>query len=255
MGSLLYKFLSSMILFCLLWTGTGWTEETGRMETVWPVSRDVVWSASDGVRREVFFSSLINENWTEPFQITYDNADNLSPSIDRTPQGTRYVIWAAVDQTGHTIRYAVADGDDWSEARTIPELPWTATTPFISVGPDGDIWVVFSGNNGDDDDIYYTRLVGTTWTKPARVHAENETPDIHPYFEIDEMGRMQVTWEGYRGDRYRMLRSVWNGEGWEEELLLEDGVDTESVGEEPPASEIPEFVEDRLHAFLRVYDR
>jgi hypothetical protein len=207
------------------------------------------------VRREIFFSSLINQSWTEPFQITYDNSDNLSPSIERTSQGVRYVVWAALDHTGHTIRYAFSEGNGWSEPRVIPELPWTATTPFISAGPDGEIWVVFTGNNGDDDDIYYTRLAGATWTKPERVHAQNETPDINPYFEIDEIGRLLVTWEGYRGDRYRMLRSVWNGEGWDEEVLLEEGAEAESSGDEPSESEIPEFVEDRLHAFLRVYDR
>ncbi len=255
MLSLLCKMLASMSLFCLLWAGSGWTGEADITETVWSVSRDLVWSASDGVRREVFFSSLINENWTEPFQITYDNADNLTPSIDRTSQGIRYVVWAALDQTGHTIRYAVSEGSGWSESRTIPELPWTATTPFISVGPDGDIWVVFAGNNGDSDDIYYTRLAGTTWTKPERVHAENQVPDIQPYLEIDDTGRMLVTWEGYREDQYRMLRSVWNGEGWEEEVLLEDQDDTESIADESGTTEIPEFVEDRLHAFLRVYDR
>lgn len=244
-----------MSLFCLLMTGMGWTGQTDRAETVGPASRDLVWSASDGVRREVFFSSLINQSWTEPFQITYDNADNLSPSIDRTSQGIRYVVWGALDQTGHTIRYAFSEGNGWSAPQLIPELPWTSTTPFISAGPDGEIWVVFTGNNGDDDDIYYTRLAGATWTKPERVHAQNETPDINPYFEIDEIGRLLVTWEGYRGDRYRMLRSVWNGEGWDEELLLEESAEAESIGDEPNDSEIPEFVEDRLHTFLRVYDR
>ncbi|MBM9538005.1 hypothetical protein [Desulfobulbus alkaliphilus] len=255
MYSLCCKTLSSMGLICLLLASTGWTEEVDKPETVWSASRDLIWSASDGLRREIFFSSLINQKWTEPFQVTYDNADNLTPSIDRTSRGMRYAVWAAVDQTGHIIRYAVSEKGGWSEARTIPELPWTATTPFISVGPDDDIWVVFAGNNGDSDDIYYTRLAGTAWTKPERVHAENQVPDIQPYLEIDDTGRMLLTWEGYRGDRYRTLRSVWNGEGWGEEFLLEEDGDAESALEEPSTSEIPEFVEDRLHAFLRVYDR
>lgn len=214
--------------------------------------KDLVWAASDGMRREIYFSTNQSGEWSRPIQITNDNADNVSPSIDTTPDGTKYIFWTALDVSGPQIRYATSSGSGWSDPKTIPSLPSASTGAFGAVDKAGKIWVVFTGNDDGDDDIYFTRLIGKEWTKISLVHADNDVPDINPILEVTADKTLRVFWESYKdGGKYIRRQAAWAGKEWVEEPV-KDGVNDQAA--ESEVADIPDFVGDKSMVFTRSYE-
>ena len=213
--------------------------------------KDMVWSASDGMRREIFFSSRQNGVWTQPVQITDDHADNISPSIDTTPDGTKYIVWTALDESGQHVRYATSSGSGWSDPKTVPGLPSASTGAFVTMDKNGMVWIVFTGNDDGDDDIYFTRLIEKKWTTISLVHADNDVPDINPFLDVTGDKTLRVYWESYGdGGKYIRRQAAWTGKGWIEEQAEDVGDGQEAEAE---LADLPDFVEDKSMVFTRSY--
>lgn len=217
--------------------------------------RDMVWSAYDGLRREIYFSSQEKGGrWTEPLQLTNGNADNILPCVVTTPDGKKYVVWTAMEGADLAVHYAAFNGTAWSEAQAVPGLPELSTMPFVAVDDAGALWLVFVGNDGSHhDDIYCIQLQKDSWGKALQVNAENDVPDVNPFIEIDQDGVVLVTWEGFRGNGYTLLTARWLGDRWSEEQALRPEEVEQLQQERRQAEEepLPEFVEDRSMLFIR----
>ena len=219
------------------------------------VDRDMVWSAYDGLRREIFFSTQKKGGaWSEPAQLTNSNADNLLPCIVSAPDGKKYVVWTAMEDTRLNVRYAVFDGAAWSEPANIPGVPENTTMPFVAADDNGVLWLVLAGNDGaGQDDVYSIRLQNGQWSKALTVNSSNDVPDVNPFIEIARNGVIQVTWEGFRNNDYTLLNSQWQGDRWSEEQPLPQE-DREKMRQERKKTEeevLPEFVQDRSMLFIR----
>ncbi len=219
--------------------------------------RDMVWSASDGHNQRIYFSTFANGSWSAPVRVTGDNGDHYLPCIDRAADGTRHLVWATYDEYGQTIQHATLAKGKWSAAERLPALPATSGAPFVTVDDRGRVFVVFIGNDGEDDDIYWSRLENGTWSESRRVHADNDTPDLHPYVEITDTNTVVVTWQGYRGESYVTLQSVWSGDGWQPETVVDEAdgqAEEESEATaETPAEPLPDFVTDKRQVFTRIH--
>jgi hypothetical protein len=240
---------ASCFLFVLVAVGVG------REQPAPVVSRDMVWSAFDGLRHEIYFSTQKKGGeWSPPLQLTDSNADNLLPCIVTMPDGKKYVVWAAMENTRLQIMYALFDGATWTEAQVVPDLPETATMPFVAANDAGELWLVFVGNDSTrHDDIYSTHLSQGGWSKPEQVNASNDVPDINPFIEIDQDGGIQVTWEGFRNTGYVLLFSRWQGDRWsmEQPIPTEDQERLQHNRKQVQEEELPDFVEDRSMLFIR----
>lgn len=219
------------------------------------VSRDMVWSAYEGLRREIYFSTQEKDGgWSPPLQLTDSSADNLLPCIVSTPDGRKHVVWTAMDDAHLDILYMAFDGSAWTEPQSIPNLPEQTTMPFVAADDEGVLWLVFVGNDGSGyDDVYCSHLKGGAWSEPMRVHAANDVPDVNPFIEIGRDKKIQVTWEGFRNGDYVLLSAQWQGDGWSEEMPLAPE-DTEKIYEGRKQLEeetLPEFIEDRSMLFIR----
>lgn len=222
------------------------------------VNRDMVWSAYDGLRREIYFSSQEKGGrWTEPVQLTDNNADNILPCIVTAPDGKKFVVWTAMEEADLSVRYAVFDGTGWSEGKAIPGLPENTTMPFVAVDDAGVLWLVCVGNDGTtQDDIYSIRLHNGTWGKPLRVNAENNVPDVNPFIEVGQDGTVQITWEGFRNQGYTLLTARWLGDRWADEQTIApaDQEKLQQNRKQVEEEDLPDFVEDRSMLFIRSND-
>lgn len=219
------------------------------------VTKDMVWSATDGLRQEIFFSSWKNNAWSTPVQVTNNNADNLAPCIDTAGDGKKYLVWLSVEGQSQEIQYAVFDGTQWSEAKTLPSLPAHPGAPFVAVDDKGVVWVVFAGNENDDDDIYSTRFINGKWSASQRVNVENESPDIDPFIEITRDKRVAVTWSGFRENTYVTLQSVWDGKKWQAETVVAEDKKSVETDDQESQMPLPDFVTDKKQVFTRSYDK
>ncbi len=59
-------------------------------------------------------------------------------------------------------------------------------------------------------------------SESRRVHADNDTPDLHPYVEITDTNTVVVTWQGYRGDGYVTSGASGLGDGWQPETVVDE---------------------------------
>ena len=221
---------------------------------------DMVWAEKDGLRHEVFYSSWDGENWSDPIRVTNDDSDNVAPCIDAATDGKKHLVWMSVDVTGHRVKHAAFDGAKWSDSQQIPSLPAVSGAPFVAIGENDEVWVVFSGNNGEDDDIFTTRLVDGEWTNYQQVNADNESPDIHPFVEVDNDNKVRITWQGYRESGYVTLQSMWREGKWQPETVVSaQDKEAESAPEWSQGGKagmtLPDFVDEGSQVFIRTRHR
>lgn len=236
------------LLFSFVTASRGWAADA----TEQSVGAELVWSQSDGLRHEIFSSSFCAGEWTEPQQITDDNADNLHPSIDIGPDGRKWVAWTALEESGMELRYSHHDGDRWQPPALIPSDLASNIKPSIMVAEDGVVWVAWSANDGGLDDIYYSRFLNGEWGDARPIHEPNQVPDILPLLGLDETGTPLVMWQRYQNGGYVQVESIWEGSAWgeptdfsqEDELTDEQDVLAQSLT-------LPDFVIDIRQIFVK----
>lgn len=219
---------------------------------------EIAFSASDGMRNEIFTSTYDGLTWSEPEQVTNDNANNVHPAIDIDQNENKYLFWTAIDEDGTTVKYAVYNGQEWSETKPLAPSFTSSITPSVVVDKNGSIWCVFAGHvdDDDDDDIYFLRL-NTKDEKqtPQLLHANNAVPDITPFVVINDQGNPVVSWKGFRGDAYSNLQSTWGNGEWSEEIDISAEVaDPEEITEENSPVPLPDFINTDSQICIRTYE-
>ena len=201
--------------------------------------QEIVWSQTDGLRYELYHSATAAGEWEQPEKLTDNNANNLHPAFVIAPDGTRWIFWSAVQPDGISIQYLVGKEGDWSEPITMEmEGINSAIAPSVLLDQKGTIWMVWAGNDGSSqDEIYWSRHKGSTWQKPQLLNTANQVPDIRPEISRNEIGKLEVRWQGFRDGTYKDLISIWDGAAWSAEQTFEKEKEPEKQ-----APVLPEFV-------------
>lgn len=221
-----------------------------------PQHAELVWSESDGLRHEIYASNYHAGQWSEPYQITDDNADNLHPAVDTDADGRKWVVWTAIEETGYEIKYTIFEHGEWREPKVLPSSLRSNIKPSVALDDKNIPWVVWTGNDGGNDEIYFSRFIDGKWEKEGRVHKKNEVPDILPVINLDTSGELTVSWEGYRNGAYRHLQSTWTGKVWRVPVEpAEENEFSAQADKQEKTLPLPEYVKDQRQAFLRIYEK
>ena len=213
---------------------------------------DVVWSSSDGVKMEIYYSQRKDGIWQEPVQVTDDHYDNLYPVVDRDSNGNRWVFWTAYDGGETEIRYATGNGDEWQRSEDIPSAKKTNLSPSVVVDAQDNVWVVWSANDDDLDDIMYATNQNGVWSDPATIHEPNEAPDFLPVIDIGGDGTPRVMWRAGRQGENMVLSSRWLDNDWSEPFI-EEVKEADQEKNEENIIELPQFITRTSMIFVRVY--
>ena len=251
--------LCAALCLTMAWGGGGTAALSDETDAPGGVARrDMVWADYTGDHRDIYYSAQEKGGaWSEPFRISDGVTDSLLPCIVTTPAGSKFAVWTVMRVGRLGIMYAAREGEKWSDPKDVPDLPRDATMPFVAADDEGVLWLVFAGNDGaGQDDIYCARLRDGEWTKPERVNAPNDVPDINPFIEIGRDGAIRVTWEGFRNRGYvRLTTRRQNGDWTAEEVLPQDAEDVIEQNRKRLAEEkLPDFVRDRSMLFIRGSD-
>ncbi len=138
------------------------------------------------------------------------------------------------DPSALGVRAAVWNGAGFSAAEWVaPPIDGSQLALSGAVLADGSWLLVWSAFDGGDDEILWSRRDGSSWTAPARVHPENQVPDITPVVAATARGAI-AAWSRYDGGVYRGRVMRFRAEdGWRDE---------ERIG--GPGSVFPFFVAD-----------
>ncbi len=213
---------------------------------------DVVWSSSDGLKMEIYYSQRKDGVWQEPVRITDNHYDNMYPVIDRDSSGKRWIFWTAYDSGRMEIHYTSGDGEEWQTSELLSSDNKTNISPSVIIDKQDRIWVVWSANDGDLDEIMYSSYQSGVWSDPAFVHEPNDAPDLLPVVDIAGDGIPQVVWRAGRGGKNVTLSSRWIENEWSEPVIMEAEVVNKEDTEEK-ILELPQFVSRSSMVFVRVY--
>ncbi len=118
------------------------------------------------------------------------------------------------NQQDFTVLASAWNGTSWEKVESVsiqksgPQLALSAT-----VLEDGTWLLLWAGFDGTDDDIFWSRRRDGIWSKPKRLHADNQVPDILP--AVTATGDSAVAaWSFFDGNDYRIRTAHWTGSGW-----------------------------------------
>ncbi len=211
---------------------------------------DLVWTKSDGIRPEIFYTTRVAGSWSEPVMVTDDWYDNMHPVIDRESNGTRWVFWTAYDNYRTEIRYTTGSGENWEENEPLASDMKSNSGPSAVIDEDDAVWVVWSASDEDGlDDIYFAVNKDGQWSDPNMIHEANDIPDTLPVVELGEEGVPTVTWKQLGGDDYVELTTSYDGSDWSQPVVSEN--------QDEPTDEnsivLPDFVNESGMVFIRAY--
>ncbi len=219
-----------------------------------PLSRDIdiVWSSSDGLKMEIYYTRLKDGVWLEPVQVTDDHYDNMYPVIDRDSSGKRWLFWTAYDNGVMEIHYGTGLDDEWQADEVLLTGLKTNLSPSAVIDKEDRVWVVWSANDGGLDDIMYASFQNNSWSDPERLHEENELADMLPVIELDPDGSPFVTWRGVRDGENTTLISRWVEGEWSDPEVHQS-VEAAAEKAEEDQLELPPSVAQSSMVFIRVY--
>jgi hypothetical protein len=125
------------------------------------------------------------------------------------------------DTTNLGVRAAAWNGDGFSAAEWVsPPLDGSQLALSGTVLTDASWLLVWSAFDGSDDEILWSRRDGASWTAPARVHPDNQVPDITPAVAATARGAV-AAWSRYDGGSYRGRVMRFDASaGWRDEERL-----------------------------------
>ena len=213
---------------------------------------DVVWTKSDGIRPEIFYTTTSDGNWSEPMMVTDDYFDNMHPVIDRDTAGTRWIFWTAYDNGRTEIRYTTGDGNEWEPPRSLAFEMKSNTGPSVVIDKDDAVWVVWSASEEDLDDIYYSVNRDGVWSEAQILHETNDTPDTLPVIELNDAGTPSVSWKQLRDDGYVALTASYDDSTWSQPVVVEED-EGNGDGSENETVTLPDFIQQGGMVFIREY--
>lgn len=210
--SFLLKILlfSFFLLLCCPWGGS-----VAANASVADAVALLVWAERDDHGRYAMqISQYDGRRWTEPLRIADGDDEQILPAVGSNDQGDVWVAWTELHGLFGVIRYRVALRGVWSAPATLASNTLSDMAPSVTVDADGQAWMVFSGSDGSQDDIFVARWVDAGWSRPERIHPENNVPDILPRIFRDAGGRPVVQWRNFDGEAYQYVVSRRSPVGW-----------------------------------------
>lgn len=184
------------------------------------VKADLAWPESDGARTEIYYNAYRDGSWTGKTQITNNQYNNMHPEMAISDNGTVFLVWTALNGMQNKLFFSIKTSNNWTFPKEIETGLQSNIGPTIVLDTKGKPWIAWAGYDGVADDVYVSYWKEENWSKPQQVNPANKVPDILPEINLSADGLLQVTWQGYDGERYQYYQSTLQGEGWSEPLLL-----------------------------------
>ena len=115
-------------------------------------------------------------------------------------------------------------GSDWEAIGTVSPMTGEAQLALSgAVLDDGSHLLVWAAVDGGDDEVFWSRLQAGEWSAPARIHPDNDVPDVVPKV-VAVAGGALVAWSQYDGKDYRLRVARFAAGSWTDTgILSEEG--------------------------------
>ena len=112
-----------------------------------------------------------------------------------------------------SVRLARRQPSEWSDVVEIaPATKGSQSGLTASVLSDGNWLLVWAAFDGNDDDLFFSRMIGDTVSRPARL-TRNGVPDVMPSLIASDNGAL-LAWSQLEDGDYRVKVSYFDGAAW-----------------------------------------
>ncbi len=120
-----------------------------------------------------------------------------------------------------SVRASSWNGGQWSDVEIISPPRNKEQTALNAVALNDGSWLAIWAAVDSDDDLWWSRRTRRGWSEPARLHVDNDVPDIHPHVIATAAGAF-ATWSWFDGADYRLRTARFDGESWFQVELASD---------------------------------
>jgi len=193
-------------------TGAGWVAVGVRRSDI---------AGSAGSETSVFLVASTGHNGTRLPALEQREALQLRPVLLIHQGQLAGAAWLEGEsQRTMAVRFAEWTGVGWGPTQTVSRPGPGSQTGLSGVTlAGGEILLAWSRYDGSDDEIFWTLREGATWSSPARVGADNTTPDITPVLAGSGRGATLV-WGRMDDGEYRLLAREFRSGEWQRERAV-----------------------------------
>lgn len=180
----------------------------------------------------VNISSVYAVDWSPDMRITWNAADDFSPSVSQARDGKIWVVWQTYRTGDYEIFHKVYDPNKvnpWSADTRLTQSAGIDISPSVLYTADNKTWVAWSSRRTGNFEIYYKVYDGTSWTIDMKL-TDNPSDDDFPFLMQTASGTIWLFWSSTRtgnGDIFYKTSSD-NGTSWTSEQQLISGSETDA---------------------------
>lgn len=191
-----------------------------------------VWSNQN--TGDIYYSiwSTDSLSWTKEDVISQIEGLDMDPDIAYNWDGFAIAVWVHIDsENNRIIYYSTFDGITWSKGKPLidnyklskAQLP---EVTFVSEFYGKDAIVIWTDYQDYTPKIFYSRYDGSSWSTPAPIPNQEQTPIIDFYnytftrSGISEFGRVKAVWAIDDGNNWSVYYSLWDGNNWSIPTLI-----------------------------------
>ena len=199
-------------------TGAGWVACGVRRSEI---DGSPGFDGSAGFETSVFLLDSTGHNGTRLPTLEQREALQLRPVLLIHQGQLAGVAWLEGEsQRTMAVRFAEWTGVDWGPTQTVSRPGPGSQTGLSGVTlRGGDILLAWSRYDGSDDEIVWSLRNGSAWSSPARIGANNRTPDITPVLASSGRGATLV-WGRMDDGEYRLLAREFRSGKWQRERAV-----------------------------------
>lgn len=161
-------------------------------------------------------------SWMSDNQITYNDVDDMHPSITQLLNGTIMLVWQTSISNNSEICYKTFNGTAWSETVQLTTDPANDLTPTVTQTKNGTIWVVWASNRYGDYEIFYKTYNGSAWSTDTRLTTSTGY-DVQPTIIQAMNGDVYVFWSSDTSGSFDIFYKYYNGTLWNVKTTLVSG--------------------------------
>ncbi len=158
-------------------------------------------------------------SWTSDTWITYNDVDDMHPSIIQLQNGTIMLVWQSRFSNSSEICYKTSNGTSWSETIQLTTDPAHDHSPTVIQTTSGEIWVVWASDRYGDYEIFYKTFNGSAWLSDTRLTTSMDY-DVQPTIIQAANGHIYIFWSSDTSGDFDIYYKCYNGTTWTERVTF-----------------------------------